>query len=309
MTETMIDTRSRRMLELLAQGAGSKHIARELGYQEGTMRVYLHNLYRKIGVGNKTEAVIWYLRRTGLPAESPAEAAAEPRAAQDDLFGDMALDEGLYAALGVMSRFVGPYGRVWEVGVRVSGQEVDPRKRTQRERARGMWNALLKGDFAHGKQLYDVAEGSDILMEAAPDALLLVSLLAAGGYSGAAEQLASRLTDRRRAKLAINAREVGLVKALPEAFDSKSPHGVAKVARIASDRIASPATRQLAMVLVFHAYRARKDSDRARQAAGVIWLESEEARRDLQAMGDRALAGKPAAAARAGTREKAAATR
>ena len=73
MNETMIDTRSRRMLELLAQGAGSKLIAKELGYQEGTMRVYLHNLYRKIGVGNKTEAVIWYLRRTGA-CRSPRRA-------------------------------------------------------------------------------------------------------------------------------------------------------------------------------------------------------------------------------------------
>ena len=36
--EFVIDTRSQRMLELLAQGAGSKHIAKELGYQDGTMR-------------------------------------------------------------------------------------------------------------------------------------------------------------------------------------------------------------------------------------------------------------------------------
>ena len=63
--ETPLDTRSQRMLELLAQGAGSKLIAKELGYQDGTMRVYLHNLYRKIGVANKTEAVIWFLKRGG----------------------------------------------------------------------------------------------------------------------------------------------------------------------------------------------------------------------------------------------------
>ena len=152
MTEMMIDTRSRRMLELLAQGAGSKLIAKELGYQEGTMRVYLHNLYRKIGVGNKTEAVIWYLKRTGFAGVPAAEATPEV-AAHDDLFGDMALAENLYSALGVMSRFIGPYGRVWEIGTRLSGEEVDPRKRPQRERARSLWNALLRGDFAFGKQV------------------------------------------------------------------------------------------------------------------------------------------------------------
>jgi DNA-binding CsgD family transcriptional regulator len=308
MNEMMMDTRSRRMLELLAQGAGSKLIAKELGYQEGTMRVYLHNLYRKIGVGNKTEAVIWYLRRTGMAGMPAAEEAPQDSASPDDLFGEMALAEGLYAALGVMSRFIGPYGRLWEIGVRLSGEEPDPRKRPQRERARALWNALLGGDFAQGKQVYDVAEGGDVLMESAPDAVLLVSLLAAGGYSAAAEQVAARLTDRRRARLAIPAREVTLVKVLAEAFDPKSTHGLAKLGRLASDRAAPPATRQLAIVLSFHAHRARKDAERARQAAAAIWSEAEEARKDLQAMGDRALGGRPqAATARVGGREKAAA--
>lgn len=308
MNDMMMDTRSRRMLELLAQGAGSKLIAKELGYQEGTMRVYLHNLYRKLGVGNKTEAVIWYLKRTGLSGVSAAE-EAPPAVGHDDLFGEMALGENLYAALGVMSRFTGPYGRVWEIGVRLSGDEVDPRKRPQRERARALWNALLKGDFAFGKQVYDVAEGADVLMESAPDAVLLVSLLTAGGYSAAAEQVAARLTDRRRARLAISAREVALVKLLPEAFDSRSAQGLTRLGRVASDRTSSPAIRQLAVVLLFHAHRARKDAERARQAAAAIWGEAEDARKDLQAMGDRALDGRPAGASArtASVREKAAA--
>lgn len=308
MNEMMIDTRSRRMLELLAQGAGSKLIAKELGYQEGTMRVYLHNLYRKLGVGNKTEAVIWYLKRTGLAGLPAAEEAPAPEA-HDDLFGEMALAENLYAALGVMSRFTGPYGRVWEIGTRLSGEEVDPRRRPQRERARALWNALLRGDFAHGKQVYDVAEGADVLMESAPDAVILVSLLAAGGYSAAADQVAARLTDRRRARLPISAREVALVRLLAEAFDPKSAQGLAKLGRLASDRASSPATRQLAIVLLFHAHRARRDAERARQAAAAIWSEAEESRKDLHAMGDRSLGGRPLAQSRAGTREKAAAVR
>ena len=52
------------LLELLAEGASARVIAKKLGYSEGTMRVYLHNLYRAIGVRNKTEAVIWHLHRS-----------------------------------------------------------------------------------------------------------------------------------------------------------------------------------------------------------------------------------------------------
>ena len=87
MKDIVVDTRSQRMLELLAQGAGSKHIAKELGYQDGTMRVYLHNLYRKIGVANKTEAVIWYLKRGGSP-DRASEPAAAPLRRGDDLIGE-----------------------------------------------------------------------------------------------------------------------------------------------------------------------------------------------------------------------------
>ena len=63
MKDTAIDAKNQRMLELLTQGGTSRIIARQMGYQEGTMRVYLHNLYRRIGVANKTEAVVWYLNR------------------------------------------------------------------------------------------------------------------------------------------------------------------------------------------------------------------------------------------------------
>ena len=58
-----LDARNQLMLELLAEGASARIVARKLGYSEGTTRVYLHNLYRAIGVRNKTEAVIWHLGR------------------------------------------------------------------------------------------------------------------------------------------------------------------------------------------------------------------------------------------------------
>lgn len=65
-----LDKRDQRMLLLLSQGKSSAEVAESLGYEEGTIRVYLSNLYKKIGVSNKTEAAVWFLRhctpRTGL---------------------------------------------------------------------------------------------------------------------------------------------------------------------------------------------------------------------------------------------------
>ena len=66
MKQLMINDKDVKMLELLAKGASSKEMARDLGFREGTMRVYLHNLYRKLGVKSKTSAVSWYLATAKL---------------------------------------------------------------------------------------------------------------------------------------------------------------------------------------------------------------------------------------------------
>ena len=105
-TDQVMDARSERILELLSRGSSSRDLAEKLGYQEGTMRVYLHHLYRKIGVVNKTEAVIWYMRRAQATTAATEDSSAP--AHSDDLFGDMSLREGLYTSLGVMSAFIGP---------------------------------------------------------------------------------------------------------------------------------------------------------------------------------------------------------
>jgi DNA-binding CsgD family transcriptional regulator len=306
--EFVIDTRSQRMLELLAQGAGSKLIAKELGYQDGTMRVYLHNLYRKIGVANKTEAVIWYLKRGGT-VERAAEPAAAPLRRGDDLVGDMALADGLFSTLGVMGQYLGPWGRVWEVGSKLSGEPAESDPEGRRARSRALWNALMKGDFAYGKAIYDVDEGYAMLSGSSSDAVLLAALLIAGGYSHAARQLASKLTDRRRSRPAVPAREAALLDVAFEAFEGKQPGpGLARLHK-AAESTTSPNARQLAMVLLFHAARSRRDGERARQVANAIWAEAENTRKELHAMGDSALAPARAspAPAKAGVREKAAA--
>jgi DNA-binding CsgD family transcriptional regulator len=311
MNEMMMDTRSRRMLELLAQGAGSKLIAKELGYQEGTMRVYLHNLYRKIGVANKTEAVVWYLRRVGMAPEGAASSAmpALPsRVATDDPLGDMALAEGLYSALGVMGAFVGPYSRSWEVGTRLTGEVPDPAKQPQRARARALWNALLEGDFARAKAIHDADDTVATWLESIGDAVLLVAMLAIGGYSDAARQFAAKLTDRRRSYGHVTPRDAALLRTLFEALAGEEA-AIGRLAK-AAESTGPAAQRQLAAVLLFHVHRALKDEPRARQAAHAMWNEAESVRKELHAMGDRTLGAPRALAAppaRAPAREKAAA--
>lgn len=277
------------------------------------MRVYLHNLYRKIGVANKTEAVVWYLKRVGAaPPElgaAPASLPALPQRSTDDPLGDMALSEGLHAALGVMGSFVGPYSRSWEVAARLSGEAPDPAKQPQRMRARALWTALLRGDFAQAKALHDADDSVATWIESIGDAVLLAALLGIGGYSDAARQFAAKLTDRRRSYGHLTPRDATLLRTLFDALAGDE----AAIGRLAkSAEGTGPAgPRQLAMALLFHVHRTLKDEARARTAAHALWNEAEAARKELQLMGDRPLGAARPAAAVAGVRtpakEKAAA--
>jgi DNA-binding CsgD family transcriptional regulator len=304
----VVDSRSKRMLELLATGAGSRQIAKDMGYQEGTMRVYLHNLYRKIGVANKTEAVVWYLKRASSSPDSILTSAPPaPPVAQrtEDVFGDMALGEGLYAALGVMGAFLGSYSRVWEIGCRLSGEEQDPAKEPQRIRSRALWNALLKGDFAFAKAMNDADESVATWLDAMPDAAMLASLLAIGGYSNAARNFAAKLTDRRRSYGHLAPRDATQLRTLFEALEGDES-AVARLTKVAESSTSTAGARQVALALLFHVHRIRRDSERARAVAGALWAEAESARKDLHAMGDRVLGPRAALATAPKTaREKA----
>lgn len=293
MKDSWLDAKGERMLELLAQGSPSRVIARQMGYQEGTMRVYLHKLYKRIGVANKTEAVIWYLNRNRSAfAARPVPAFHAPirSAASNDLVGELALHEDLYLALGVMSEFIGPYGRSWEIATRLSGDEPEADAPARRESARQLWRALMRGDGAYAKRIYDVDEGARLAVEAPGDALLLTSVLVIGGFSSAADDLLGRLGQKRKGGTGVTPREMAAVRALRDAVETGSADAMAALYKAATDGAGSPAHRQAAMVMLFHAYRLRKDALRARQTANALWAEAESARRELEAMGDRPLA-------------------
>jgi len=55
--------RERELVELVRQGLRNRDIAARLGVTEGTVKVYLHSIFDKVGVGSRTELAI---RASGL---------------------------------------------------------------------------------------------------------------------------------------------------------------------------------------------------------------------------------------------------
>jgi two-component system nitrate/nitrite response regulator NarL len=60
--------RERQLLGLLAQGLKNKEIACSLGITEGTVKVYLSHLFRKVGANDRLELALFALRNIFGPA-------------------------------------------------------------------------------------------------------------------------------------------------------------------------------------------------------------------------------------------------
>ena len=52
--EAALTAREREIVSLVAEGLSNKEIARHLGVTDGTVKIHLHNIYRKLDVGNRT---------------------------------------------------------------------------------------------------------------------------------------------------------------------------------------------------------------------------------------------------------------
>ena len=312
MKTPVVDAKGQQLLELLSEGASTAVLAKKLGYSPGTVRVYLHNLYRTIGVRNRTEAVLWHLNRVRPPQGLPP--APRPSASiADETFGDVAAREGLLAALGVMESFVGPYGRVWEVGMRLKGEAIDERTFALRDDTRLLWRALLQANFGYGKAVYDEGASDAMLGDSPSDGLLLATLLLLGGYSHAADGCVGKLNRARKAGRALSARESAFLRALKGAVYDGEMEGLASITQLAGEKSTPTVLKHVATVALFHVYRGQRDAPRAVETANVLWAEAESARQQLEAMGVRPLARETAipkpgkSAARAAAREKVAA--
>jgi DNA-binding CsgD family transcriptional regulator len=286
---TVVDAKGQQLLELLSEGASTAVLAKKLGYSPGTVRVYLHNLYRAIGVRNRTEAVLWHLNRV-----RPAQGMPVPQRSRvslaDETFGDVAAREGLLAALGVMESFIGPYGRVWEVGLRLKGEALDERTLALRDDSRLLWRALLQANFGYGKALYDEGAADSMLGDSPSDGLLLATLLLLGGYSHVADGCIAKLNRARKTGRTLSARETNFLRALKGAAYEADLEAIGVLTQLAADKSTPTVLKHVAVVALFQVYRFQRDAARAADTANVLWAQAEGARQQLEAMGVRPLA-------------------
>jgi DNA-binding CsgD family transcriptional regulator len=293
MKNSMVNDKELKMLELLAQGGTSRSMALNMGFKEGTMRVYMHHLYRKLGVNSKTRAVTWYLANVSRDVDgSPEEATVARGPSGEETFGDMALRTSPMASLGVMSMFVGAYGRMWEVATRLKGTAIDKATDQTRRTSRMLWEALLAGDFAFGKRLYDRGVVPKLFIDSPSDCLLVAVMLLIGGYTNAADQVIIQLKRREKGRLGVSASEHKMIRVLRDAVNPhgvNSDHALASLYQMASENTSQPVFKHLAMTSLFYVYRDRQDLDRARGAANAIFAEAEGVRKHLQAMGEKPL--------------------
>ncbi len=63
-----LSVREREVLAQLARGASNRQIGRALGISERTVKVHVGNLFRRIGVADRTSAALW--ARDNLPGDS-----------------------------------------------------------------------------------------------------------------------------------------------------------------------------------------------------------------------------------------------
>jgi len=65
--DPLLSDRERQVLRLASKGLANKQIGRALGITERTVKVHLGNVFRQIGVSDRTSAALW--ARDNLPTE------------------------------------------------------------------------------------------------------------------------------------------------------------------------------------------------------------------------------------------------
>jgi DNA-binding CsgD family transcriptional regulator len=281
----------KKMLELLLKGASGRLIAERLGYKEGTTRVYLHSLYKRIGVNNKTSAVTWYLD-TLTTDETHAEREAANQAQRIKSFGDMAVRRGLLDSLGFMGVFLGPYGRMWEVTQKLKEtrtSHLTPSDLKLRATARGLWESFLAGDFNQGKRQFDAGLLPKLFVASPSDAVTLTIMLVLGGYTSSARKAMSSLPAKKAGSLGVTIDELRALTAASDAIEKSNNSAIHAIHDMIHSGGARPVYRHLLLATLFHLYRLRGDTNRASAVADALWVEADRARAYLEAGGDRPL--------------------
>jgi DNA-binding CsgD family transcriptional regulator len=261
--------RDRRLLELLGKGLSNEEIARRLGYSHGSTRVYLHKLYKKMGVEGKTAAALWFVEASA--------SASIPVPAEDESVGDMALRTTLFTAMGAMSLLIGPYGKLWHVAARLKSAAPQLAAYENRQRCRPLWEALLKGDFSHARRAGDFRSPGEGMM--------LALLLRLGNASRPANKISAMLVRDK----AIPAVDIELLEAVQQAIEARASAAPSHIHRIAGKLDAFTPSRHIALASLFHVYRMYGNPAKARSTAEALWAEAEASRQHLMAMGEPAM--------------------
>ncbi len=294
MMKNVVTAKEIKMLELLAQGASSKELAKALGYSEGTMRVYLHLMYRKIGVRTKTTAVTWYLARTNRNLDQSAASEPVRPVVQEEQFGDFAVRTNLFAALGVMSMFFGAYGRMWDVANRLKGGGTEEGVAARQRISRQIWEAALAGDFVFAKRFYDNGHVPKLFVDSPSDAVLLASMLLLGGYTHAGQRTMSILVRRERGRIGISASEHKLLQALRDIATGargRNAEALNCLYQLAREGNSQQVLKHTVMLLLYYIYLGERDTAKTVATANAIWSEAQSIRQHLQAMGEKPLDG------------------
>jgi two-component system, NarL family, nitrate/nitrite response regulator NarL len=53
-----LTTRERQIVGVLSEGVSNKEIGRRLRLAEGTVKIHLHHVYRKLGIANRTALAV-----------------------------------------------------------------------------------------------------------------------------------------------------------------------------------------------------------------------------------------------------------
>ena len=280
MSAIVLTKRDERLLKLVVEGASNKAAAKALDIEPGTVRVYYHQLYKKLGVKSKIGALTWYLRyleasREDGDSHQPAPASPTPvyGLGTSAEFGDYALAGGLLTVLGIHTLFLGPNSRIWEV---LHGQPHYAVHDEVRSHTQAIWEMFIEGDFAAIAALNSGAKPG--AGDHAWGGLTVAVALVLAGNSKEGERLAAQLDARN----ATGNFARSLLRALQDSVAHRSNAGLAYLTQLASETPARNPHKHLAMVTLFHLYRLHDDTFRAKAVANAIFCEAELVRNFLE---------------------------
>lgn len=265
----VLSNRERQLLALLAEGLPCKTIGQRMKIGTGSARVYLSNLYRKLGVSNRTAALSWYIRNYVMPHSTIQICYIEGETGGPELvlrqslqFGSYALKSNLLIALGAANVYIGSTATGQpDNGVSALSMPADP--------IRFLWEWLLQGDFAaanHVQTIPHKTEGDQPCADA-----LLAMLLLLGKQLKKAEPLALKALERHESA-PLSCAVVRTLQALQKDEDGQA---LPDLHRYVAEMPPCHPAKHAAMIVLFYVYRNQGDLVHAAAIANSIYAEAQ----------------------------------